>query len=67
MAGDIAVSRHPRGIAFVNQLEPLVFGLPFVLAWIVGWVVAGAGLTAIIYTLDPVNATTEAGKPGDRP
>ena len=30
------------GTAFVNQVEPLVFGMPSVLAWIVGWVVVGA-------------------------
>ena len=54
------------GIGFVNQVEPLVFGMPFVLAWLVGWIVVGAGLTAIIYALDPANAATEAGKPGDR-
>jgi hypothetical protein len=55
------------GTAFVNQLEPLVFGMPFVLAWIVGWVIAGAGLTTIIYLLDPVNAEAEAGHEGDQP
>ena len=54
------------GVAFVNQVEPLVFGLPFVLAWIVGWIVAGAGLTAIIYALDPANAETGAEEEGGR-
>ena len=52
------------GVAFVNQVEPLVFGLPFVLAWIVGWVVVGAALMAIVYALDPVNAKPEAGQDG---
>ena len=47
------------GTAFVNQVEPLVFGLPFVLAWIVGWVIAGAAIMAIVYALDPVNAGRE--------
>ena len=41
------------GTAFVNQVEPLVFGMPFVLAWIVGWVVVGAAAMAIVYALDP--------------
>ena len=35
------------GTAFVNQVEPLVFGMPFVLAWIVGWVVVGAAVMAL--------------------
>jgi xanthosine utilization system XapX-like protein len=55
------------GTAFVNRVEPLVFGLPLALAWIVGCVVVGAGLTAIIYALDPANAKTEPdGQGGER-
>jgi xanthosine utilization system XapX-like protein len=52
------------GTAFVNRVEPLILGMPFVLAWIVGWVVVGAGLTAIVYLFDPANATSEAGGEG---
>jgi hypothetical protein len=26
------------GVVFANHLEPRILGLPFVLAWIVGWV-----------------------------
>lgn len=26
------------GVAFANQLEPRILGLPFLLAWIVAWV-----------------------------
>ncbi len=54
------------GTAFVNQVEPLVFGLPLVLAWIVGWVVVGAALMAIVYALDPINAETRV-RPRRRP
>ncbi|CAG4888799.1 DUF3311 domain-containing protein [Paraburkholderia saeva] len=43
------------GIPFVNRVEPLVLGMPFVLAWIVFWVVAGAVIMGIIYRFDPVN------------
>ena len=25
-------------VPFVNQLEPRIFGLPFVFAWIIAWV-----------------------------
>ena len=27
------------GLPFVNRIEPLVLGLPFLLAWILGWVI----------------------------
>ncbi len=52
------------GVAFVNQVEPLIFGMPLVLAWIVGWVVVGSALMAIVFALDPVNAKPEAGQDG---
>jgi xanthosine utilization system XapX-like protein len=54
------------GTAFVNQVEPLVFGMPFVLAWIVGWVVVGAVAMAIVYALDPLNAVSEGEADGER-
>ena len=41
------------GTAFVNQVEPLVLGMPFVLAWIVGWVVVGAAAMALVYATRP--------------
>lgn len=47
------------GTAFVNNVEPLILGMPFVLAWIVGWVVIGAAIMAIIYASDPENAAGE--------
>ncbi|MFM0251363.1 DUF3311 domain-containing protein [Paraburkholderia sediminicola] len=43
------------GVPFVNRVEPLVFGMPFVLAWIVMWVVLSAIIMAIVYRLDPSN------------
>ena len=43
------------GIPFVNQVEPLVLGMPFVLAWIVIWIVLSAVIMGIIYRLDPAN------------
>jgi Protein of unknown function (DUF3311) len=43
------------GIAFVNRVEPLVLGMPFVLAWIVMWVVLSSIIMAIVYNLDPSN------------
>jgi hypothetical protein len=39
----------------VNRVEPLVLGMPFVLAWIVMWVVLSSIIMAIVYRLDPSN------------
>jgi hypothetical protein len=49
------------GTAFVNNVEPLIFGMPFVLAWNVGWVLLGALIMAIIYVNDPANAKAADG------
>jgi xanthosine utilization system XapX-like protein len=54
------------GTAFVNQVEPLVLGMPFVLAWIVGWVVVGAAAMALIYAIDPINSAPEREDGGER-
>jgi hypothetical protein len=43
------------GVPFVNQVEPLVLGMPFVLAWIVIWIVLSAVIMGTIYLLDPSN------------
>lgn len=43
------------GISFANKVTPYVFGLPFVLFWIVSWVVATSAIIGIIYKLDPSN------------
>ncbi|HEY3598544.1 MAG TPA: DUF3311 domain-containing protein [Paraburkholderia sp.] len=52
------------GVPFVNRVEPLVLGMPLVLAWIVLWVVLSAAIMAIIYRLDPANRqpAAEAGE-----
>ena len=39
-------------IPFVNRLEPRIFGLPFLLAWIVGWIVLTPVFMAIVHRLD---------------
>ena len=49
------------GTPFVNNVEPLIFGMPFVLAWIVGWVVLGSIIMTIVYASDPANAQAEEG------
>jgi xanthosine utilization system XapX-like protein len=50
------------GVPFVNRVEPLVLGMPLVLAWIVAWVVLSSIIMAIIYWLDPTNRHTSAGE-----
>jgi hypothetical protein len=37
------------GVAFANRLEPRILGLPFVLAWIVGWVVITPAFMWVAY------------------
>jgi hypothetical protein len=49
------------GVPFLNRVEPLVAGMPLVLAWIVAWVVLTAILMAIVYWLDPANRTSGDG------
>ncbi|MDG0026312.1 DUF3311 domain-containing protein [Trinickia sp. Y13] len=54
------------GVPFVNRVEPLILGMPLVLAWIVFWVVMSALIMALVYRLDPANRvgavpTEEAG------
>ncbi|AXE96465.1 DUF3311 domain-containing protein [Paraburkholderia sp. 22099] len=43
------------GVPFVNRVEPLMLGMPFVLAWIVMWVVLSSLIMAIVYRLDASN------------
>ena len=43
------------GTPFLNQVTPLVLGLPLVLAWVVAWVVLASAIMAVIYVCDPVN------------
>lgn len=37
---------------FANRIEPRIFGLPFLLAWIAGWVVATSAIMAYIWSRD---------------
>ncbi len=43
------------GVTFANRVEPFVLGMPFILFWIVAWVVLTSIIMAIIYRLDPTN------------
>ncbi len=47
------------GVIFANRIEPFVLGMPFILFWIVLWVVLTSAIMAIIYQLDPANKEDE--------
>ena len=42
-------------IPFVDRVEPTVLGLPFLLFWIVVWVVLTAAIMTVVYRTDPAN------------
>ncbi|MEW9671838.1 DUF3311 domain-containing protein [Ammoniphilus sp. 3BR4] len=46
------------GIPFANKVTPYVLGMPFILFWIVLWLILSSGLMALVYKLDP--ATKES-------
>ena len=43
------------GVPLLNRVEPMVLGMPLVLAWIVLWIVLTALIMTIIYRCDPAN------------
>jgi Protein of unknown function (DUF3311) len=47
------------GPFFVNRADPRVFGLPFLLVWIVAWILLTSLIMAVIYAADPANRETE--------
>lgn len=47
------------GPFFVNRSTPLVLGLPFLLAWIVAWILLTSVIMAVIYMADPANGEGE--------
>ncbi len=51
------------GVPLANRVEPFVLGLPFLLFWILLWVVATSGVMGLIYALDEAAARRAAGGP----
>ncbi|MCK1474947.1 hypothetical protein ABIB06_002128 [Bradyrhizobium sp. LB8.2] len=47
------------GPFFVNRATPVILGLPFLLAWIVAWILITSVLMAVIYIADPANGEGE--------
>lgn len=50
-------------LPFVNKIEPYVLGMPFILFWIVMWVILTSVIMAIIFKLDPNNKEGEGDTP----
>jgi hypothetical protein len=40
------------GVPFANRVHTLVLGLPFLLLWILGWVIATSACMGMLYLLD---------------
>jgi hypothetical protein len=55
------------GLPFANRVYPLVLGLPFLIAWIVGWVIATSALMACILMLDRARGLASDRVPGELP
>jgi hypothetical protein len=43
------------GVPLLNRVQPLILGMPLVLAWIVLWILLTAVIMAIVYRCDPAN------------
>jgi len=42
-------------LPFANRIEPYVLGMPFLLFWVVFWMVLSSLILTIVYRLDPDN------------
>ena len=49
----IAYFGMPIGIPFIRSAEPYVLGLPFLLFWMVLWILLGTGLMLIVHRINP--------------
>lgn len=52
------------GTPLLNRVEPLILGMPLILAWIVLWIVLTAVVMGIIYLCDPANRDAPKPNPG---
>jgi hypothetical protein len=48
------------GVIFLNRVEPLILGLPLILAWLVLWILLTSAIMAIVYYFDPANRTARS-------
>jgi len=49
----IAYFGMPIGIPFIRSAEPYVLGLPFLLFWMVLWILLGTFLMLIVHRINP--------------
>ncbi len=52
------------GLPFANRLQPVVLGLPFLLLWILGWVLLTPVFLAVAYLLLASRPNRTAGGAG---
>jgi hypothetical protein len=52
------------GPFFVDRVQPLVLGMPLLLAWLVMWVVLTSAIMAVVYVFDPANREEAGGGGG---
>jgi len=48
------------GVPFANRVHTLVLGWPFLLTWIVAWVLLAAACMGFLYKLDHRDTTAES-------
>lgn len=48
------------GTPFFNRVEPLILGMPLILAWILMWIILTGAIMGIIYLVDPANRDVPA-------
>jgi hypothetical protein len=48
------------GIWWANKTTPYILGMPFILFWIVMWVILTSVIMAVVYKLDPANKKGES-------
>ncbi|SNB79095.1 Protein of unknown function [Arboricoccus pini] len=49
--------------AFLNRVTPFVFGVPFLLAWLIFCVFLTSGVMGLVYLLDDTNRDDAGGRP----
>jgi hypothetical protein len=42
-----------------NASKPFILGMPFILGWIVVWIIITSAVMALVYWLDPVRGEAE--------
>lgn len=51
------------GTPMFNRVEPLILGMPLILAWIVLWIILTGVIMGLIYLTDPANRDAAERRP----